>query len=106
MEKSVKNNKSVKVAHNIWATDKEGFTYTQRITIHLTKVELLSFNTYVLDKVLSNDRPNYNEKLYLKRLSYGDNYTNNTTRRNFVEYFHLTDNKRIKTDRNTIIRVI
>lgn len=106
MEKSVKNNKNVKVAYNIFSTDKDGFSYTQRVTIHLTKEELLSFNTYVLDKLLDNKRPNYNEKLYLKRLSKGDNYTNNTTRKNFVEFFNLTDNKRIKDDRNTIIRVI
>ena len=106
MEKSVKNNKNVKVAYNVYSISKDGFTYDQRITIHLTKEDIDNFGDYVLDKVALGEKPNYVDRLYLKRIGKGDNYTNNTTLKHFIKFFNLEDNKRIKRNRNTIIRVI
>lgn len=106
MEKSVKNNKNVKVAYNVYSISKDGFTYDQRITIHLTKEDIDNFGDYVLDKVALCEKPNYVDRLYLKRIGKGDNYTNNTTLKHFIKFFKLEDNKRIKRNRNTIIRVI
>ena len=99
MEKSVKNYKNVKVAYNVYSISKDGFTYDQRITIHLTKDDIDNFGDYVLDKVALCEKPNYVDRLYLKRIGKGDNYTNNTTLKHFIEFFNLKNN-------NTIIRVI
>lgn len=106
MGNSVKNYKCVKVAYNVNSTDKGGFVYDQRITIHLAKEDIDNFGNYVLEKVARCENPNYADRLYLKRIGMGDNYTNNTTLRHFIEFFNLKNNKRIKGNRNTIIRVI
>lgn len=96
---------SVKVAHNIKIFSKDGSVYTERITINLTKDEIKGFNSYVMDKVFDKETDS-NTSLFLKRISKGDNYTNKTTFKHIVEYFHLKDSKRIKMDKNVIFRVI
>ena len=37
---------------------------------------------------------------------YGDNYVNSTTLKFVADFFELTNNKRLKLDRNTMVRMI
>ena len=101
MENSVKD--SVRVSY-LLGSHKDGTIYTQQIKVNLTQVELDAFNIYVTDKVL-NKETDANTKLFLKSVKDGRNYTNLTTFKEFVSFFHLEDNKRIKYDRNTILKV-
>ena len=96
--------KSIKVAYTK-AFDKNGVVYRQRVTIKLSKTELRAFNDHVLEHLMSGNASSYT-KIYLKRLSAGDNYTNIHTFNHFIDFFELWHEKRIIPYYNTIVRVI
>lgn len=93
----------VRVSYNT-GFSKKGSAFSQRLTIHLTKEQIKSFKVYVLEKVLEKDTDTHTS-LFLKSVAAGENYANITTFKHFVEFFKLEGNKRIKYDRNTIIKI-
>lgn len=80
----------------------EGTFYNQTIKVCLTKKELDKFN-WSVDNLKQNTSENY-QKIFLKNLQAGINYTNLRTRNYFIQHFHLNTNKRI-LDRNTLIKI-
>lgn len=93
----------VRVSYNT-GFSKVGTAYKQRLTIHLTKEQINAFKEYVLNKVMDKDVDTHTS-LYLKSVSEGVNYANITTFKHFVKFFNLEGYKRIKYDRNTIIKI-
>ena len=79
----------------------EGTHYTQLIKISCTRSEfefnnkLMEINKYTLNSF----------RLYGNRLHEGLNYTNCTTCAFFAEIYGFADNKRYKSNRNTIIDI-
>lgn len=97
----VLNEKDVKVNYNVHFSA-DGTYYDQMVTVGLTKEQLRDFNCMVIDARFSEASDSHT-RLYLKRVSFGSNYTNLTTFRHFYDFFCLSNVKRIKLDRNTIL---
>lgn len=97
--------KNVKVNYNSHFA-KNGTHYDQMVTLALTKEQVRAFANMVIDTLGSKGVSEYT-KMHLKRVNFGDNYTNLTTFDYFTRFFHpLLTNKRIKLNRNTILRII
>lgn len=83
--------------------NEEGTSYNQTIKINLSREEFRGLNRFLAVKQLNMPSYAY-EKLYLDTLKRGINYPTLTTTKYFITYFHnILDDKRFKTDRNTII---
>lgn len=101
----MKKEMNVKVANNILYFDKEGTAYRQRVTITLSQKQIDDFNKYV-GTIKCSDKVSTYERLFLKQIEKGDNYTNLTTFRHFREFFGLEEVSRIDLSKNTIVRII
>ena len=96
--------KSVKVSYNSYF-DNNGTHYNQMVSVVLTDKQLKAFNDMVNDTQLSKGVSEYT-KMYLRSVKFGDNYTTLTTFDHFRRFFEpLKSNSRIKTDRNTLLRI-
>lgn len=93
---------NVRVSYSSGFKKHEGTFYNQNIKVCITKKELDYFN-WCVDNLTNGISDTY-QKVFLKKLKEGRNYTNITTRNYFIQFFHLKDNKRI-LDRNTIIKL-
>ena len=90
--------KSVKVSYNSYF-DNNGTHYNQMVSVVLTDKQLEAFNDMV-----NNTLPS--AKMHLRNVKFGDNYTTLTTFDHFRRFFEpLKSNSRIKTDRNTLLRI-
>ena len=90
------------------AWNKNGTHYSQWVRIHCTRSEFDKNNRLMLRrKELSRGvMCDHNFDLYAKTLHEGVNYTNATTCAFFANAYGFADNKRYKTDRNTIIDIV
>ena len=90
--------KSVMVSYNS-SFDNNGTHYNPMVSVVLTDKQLEAFNDMV-----NNTPPSV--KMHLRNVKFGDNYTTLTTFGNFRRFFEpLKSNSRIKTDRNTLLRI-
>ena len=90
------------------AWNNNGTHYSQWVRIHCTRAEFEKNNRLMLRrKELSRGvMCDHNFDLYAKTLHEGINYTNLTTCAFFANAYGFADNKRYKTDRNTIIDIV
>lgn len=94
-------NKNVKISYQ--AKEHEGYIYRQMIALTISSLQLKEFNCHVTNTV-SYTKNTYT-KIFLKPLKEGDNYTNCTTFLTAINTFNLVNNKRLKFNRNTVVRI-
>ena len=81
--------------------NENGTVYCQCINVEMRQAELTWFNNIVGRARMQQPNPMYNAK----ELHEGINYCNLTTSRLFAERFGMSEDKRYKTDRNTMIKI-
>lgn len=81
--------------------NENGTVYRQCINVEIRQAELTWFNNIVSRARMQQPNPMYNAK----ELHEGVNYCNLTTSRLFAERFGMSEDKRYKTDRNTMIKI-
>ena len=88
--------------------DSRGTHYTQWIRVNCTREEFNKCNGLMLRRIeLSRGiMCDHQFSLYAKTLHEGVNYTNLTTCTAFANFYGFADNKRYKTDRNSIIDIV
>lgn len=85
-----------------------GTHYSQWIRVRCTRAEF-NYNNRLMVRRKELSRGvlcDHNFDLYAKTLHEGVNYTNLTTCAFFANAYGFADNKRYKTDRNTIIDIV
>ncbi len=90
------------------AWNNKGTHYSQWVRVRCTRAEFEKNNRLMLRRKELNRgiMCDHNFDLYAKTLHEGINYTNLTTCAFFANAYGFADNKRYKTDRNTIIDIV
>ena len=96
--------KDVKVSYDS-RFNSEGTHYTQMVSVTLSDEQINVFNNMVRNTLSSRDA-SHMAKTYLREINVEDNFTNLTTFEYFKRFFTpLLENQRIKSDRNTLLRI-
>ena len=84
--------------------DTGGCAYDQMLSIRLKSAEMLKLEASIKETRQECRLKNW---YFVNQLYWGDNYVNSTTLKFVADFFELTDNnKRLKLDRNTMVRMI
>lgn len=94
--------KDIKVSYSK-RFDTGGCAYDQMLSIRLKSAEMLKLEASIKETRQECRLKNW---YFVNQLYWGDNYVNLTTLKFVADFFELTNNKRLKLDRNTMVRMI